>query len=233
MLLVAALFGCAGKAKPRAEPQSSGFASADAKNVHDFLVKYPGVVMSGDVKAIRRLYTDDARIVPFLGNAVRPVKAGEMGRRLPEMVAAERAANLRIAFHEPMNIEAKGDRASAQVVADLSWQEQGKTRQAVMNCYFGLARDENYLWKIREAHGEPVRPGFALPAQKAPLKPLPPRDGTLKGSKKTVRKVTGEPQSPAQPAAPPAPAAPPVPPDTGAPPEPAAPADGQTPQPLF
>jgi len=228
-----ALAGCAAKGKKPVEPKTTGYASADAKNVHDFLVKYPEVVMGGDVKAILRLYTDDARIVPFLANVVRPIKASEMRKRLPEIVADERKANLRIAFHEPMQIEAKGEKASAQVVADLAWQEKGQTKQAVMNCYFGLTRDENYLWRIREAHAEPVKPGFTLPAQGAPKKPLPPRDQTLKGQKGKVRKIKGEPDKPVKPAAPPAPAASPAPQDTDAPPAPAVPDDEQTPRPLF
>ncbi len=234
LLLALGLGGCAAKGKKPAapKPSGSGFASADAKNVHAFMAKYPETVMAGDVKAISRLYTDDARIVPLMGNVVRPVKGGELAKRLPEIVAAERQANLRIVFHEPMQIETKGERASVQVVADLVWQERGQTRQAVMNCYFGLARDENYLWKIREAHAEPVKPGFSLPAQKQPLKPLPPRDKTLKAGKGSVRKIKGEPERPAPPP-PPAPEAPPARPDTGTPPEPAVPDAGQTPTPLF
>jgi ketosteroid isomerase-like protein len=234
------LSGCAAKGRKRDPQKPTGFASADAKNVHDFLARYPEVVMSGDVKAIMRLYTDDAKIVPFLGNAVRPVKAGEMPKQLPALIAEERQAGLRIVWHEPMNIQVKGERASVQVVADLVWNDKGKPRQAVMNCYFGLVRDDNLLWRIKEAHGEPVKPGFTLPAEPGGKKPLPPRDATLKGSKgKPPKSHPLKPrpaqQQPTQPAAQPspAPAGQPAPQDTGASPGPLVPDDEQNPKPLF
>jgi|GEM_PF-1396411 len=190
-----ALGGCASKGrKPAAKP--TGYASADAKNVHDFMARYPAVVMSGDVKAITRLYADSARIVPFIANVVRPIRAGEMSKRLPEIIADERKANLRIAWKEPMDIQVKGERASVQVVGILAWQEKGQQRQAAMNCFFGLVRDENLQWKIKEAHGEPVGSGFALTPQASPKKPLPPRDPKLKGPKAKPGKA--QPRTPAK-----------------------------------
>lgn len=164
------LAGCAAKPSEKAGPRPTGFASADAKNIHDFLAAYPGVLMSGDVDAIRRLYTKDARIVPFLHGVSRPVRGREFSRRLPGVVAAEREAGLRVAFVEPMQITVTGTRASARLVARLAWTEGGQPQAATMSCYFGLMRDEYYRWKIREAHAEPVREGFTLP----PAQPAPP-----------------------------------------------------------
>lgn len=233
--LVLALCACAGKGGKPVGPTPTGFASADAKNVHDFMARYPGVVMSGEVKAIRRLYTEDARVVPFLGNFIRPVRSQDMKKQLPAIVAEERKADMRLAFHEPMAIQVKGTAASVQVVADMSWQEGGQPRQAVLNCYFGLTRDEHYLWKIREAHAEPVQPGFTLPPQAAPKKPLPPRDPKLRSPKGKARPVKVEPVPEAS--APPAPSAPPAgpsaPQDAGASPGAIVPDEGQAPRPLF
>ncbi len=230
-LLCAALAGCAGTSKKKPSgPKPTGFASADAKNVHDFLVKYPGVVMGGDVKANLRLYADGARIVPFVSNVVRPVRGSELSERLPGILAAEREAGLRIEFVEPMQIEAKGENASARVVAKLAWKEQGKPKQAVMNCYFALVRDERLTWKIKEAHAEPMQADFSLPPKAPAKKPLPPRE-----PRREKLVIKGEPeQKPAPKPAPQAPQpAPPAPQDTG----PAGQPDGQptekAPQPLF
>lgn len=230
-LLAATLAGCAGTSKKKPSgPMPTGFASADAKNVHDFLVKYPGVVMSGDVKANLRLYADGARIVPFVANVVRPVRGSELSERLPGILAAEREAGLRIEFVEPMQIEAKGENASARVVAKLAWKEQGKPKQAVMNCFFALVRDERLTWKIKEAHAEPVKADFSLPPKAPAKKPLPPREPRRE---KLVIKGEPEPKSAPQPAPQAQQPAPPAPQDT----EPAGQPDGQptekAPQPLF
>ncbi len=232
LALALVLGGCAGPSKKKAaNPKPTGFASADAKNVHDFMVKYPAVVMGGDVKANLRLYADGAKVVPLLGNAVRPIRGSELPQRLPEVLAEERQAGLRIVFVEPMQIEAKNEAASVRVVAKLAWQERGKPQMAAKNCYFALVRDENLLWKIIEAHAEPVKADFSLPAKAAAKKPLPPRDPKLRG----VRKVTGEPapqppQDQPQPAPQPAPPAPPGTDEAG---QPAGPPPEKGPQPLF
>ncbi len=233
LALVLALGACAGASRKKSPaPKPTGFASADAKNVHDFLVKYPAVVMGGDVKANLRLYADGARIVPLLGNAVRPIRGSELPQRLPEVLEEQRKAGLRIQFLEPMQIEAKNENASAHLVAKLSWQEHGKPRQAAMNCYFALVRDENLLWKIKEAHAEPVTADFNLPAKPTAKKPLPPRDPKLRGK----RVIRGEPPPsppPANPAEPATPTGPPAPPDTDATGQPAGPPPEKGPQPLF
>jgi len=232
------LIGCASKKNKAKEPlKSSGFASADAKNVHDFLLRYPEVLMRGNVKDIMWLYTDDARIVPFLGNFVRPIRPKDK-KQLPAIIAEERKAGMQLTFREPMNIEVKGERASAQVVGEMVWQGNGELHQAVLNCYFGLVRDDQLMWKIREAHGEPVKPGFTLPAQGgSPKKPLPPRDPklrSLKGRPPVIAKpVETPPTAPPSQTQPAAPAPPPAPQDTGASPQPRSPDGEQSPQPLF
>jgi ketosteroid isomerase-like protein len=232
--LLALLAGCAGKAKKQDNaPKPTGFASADAKNVHEFITRYPDIAANGDAKAMLRLFTDDARYVPLLGNAIRPIRAGELPKQLPTVMAEESRLGLRLSWREPMDIQAKGERASVRVVADLAWNQSGQARQAVMSCYFGLVRDENLLWKIKEFHGEPVGPDFRLPAQKPNLKPLPARDAPHKTAKKRV--IKGEPPKPAQ-AAKPAPAPQPA---TQPQPEAAPPSDGSlvpvndAPRPLF
>ncbi|MYL82270.1 hypothetical protein GTA51_03845 [Desulfovibrio aerotolerans] len=197
--LLALLPGCAGKAAPKDAPKPTGFASADAKNVHAFIVAYPAVAASGDAKALLRLFTDDARVVPLLGNAIRPIRSGELAKQLPAAMADERRMGLRLVWREPMDIQTKGERASVRVVADLAWEQAGQEKQAVMDCFFGLVRDEHLMWKIKEFHGEPVGPNFRLPPAGSPQKPLPPRDATLKG-RKTKRVIKGEPPKKAQPA---------------------------------
>lgn len=195
------LAGCGGGKKPKAEPaKSSGFASADAKNIHEFIVRFPDVAASGDAGAMQRLFTEDARYVPLLGKDVRPLRGSELERQLPASLAEQRRMGLAMQWREPLNIQVKGERASVRAVADLRWNESGQPRQAVMSCYFGLVRDDNYLWHIREFHGEPVGPGFKAPPQGQPAKAP---------AKKPVRKekivIKGEPQKPA--AKQPAPAA--------------------------
>lgn len=237
LCLAVLLGGCAGKNAKKDTAKQSHYASADAKNVHDFLVKYPSVVERGDLAANMRLYADDARIVPFLSHVVRPIRSSEFSRRLPEILAEQRKAGLRIRLLEPMQIEAKSEQASVHVVAILSWQEHGKPQQAAMNCYFGLVRDENLLWKIREAHAEPVKSEFRLPTKPVAKKPLPPRDPMLRGK----RVIKGEPPAPEPPKTPAStpqeepspPQAPPAPQDK---PDNAQPAGGlfeKAPQPLF
>lgn len=234
---LALLAGCAGKTAPKDAAKASGFASADAKNVHDFILRYPEVTASGDAKAVLRLFTDDARVVPLLGNAVRPIRSGELARQLPLVVAEERRMGLRLVWREPMDIQTKGERASVRVVAELAWTQSGQPKQAVMSCYFGLVRDEHLLWKIKEFHGEPVGPEYRLPPPGTPTKPLPPRDPTLKGPK-TKRIIKGEPEKKPTPA--PAATPQPAPPQSPSQPEPApAPTGGQivpvdeAPRPLF
>ncbi|EKO38078.1 MAG: hypothetical protein B193_3236 [Solidesulfovibrio magneticus str. Maddingley MBC34] len=207
--LVAALCllaGCGGGKKSKAEPaKPSGFASADAKNIHEFIVRFPDVAASGDAGAMQRLFTEDARYVPLLGKDVRPIRGiGELERQLPASLAEQRRMGLSMRWREPMNIQVKGERASVRAVADLRWNEGGKPRDAVVSCYFGLVRDENYLWRIREFHGEPVGPSFKVQPQAQPAKAP---------AKKPVRKekivIKGEPEKPA---AAPAPAPQPAPP---------------------
>ncbi len=211
LALVAALCllaGCGGK-KPKAEPaKPSGFASADAKNIHEFIVRFPDTAASGDVGAMLRLFTEDARYVPLLGKDVRPIRGGgELERQLPASLAEQRRMGLAMQWREPMNIQVKGERASVRAVADLRWNEGGKPRDAVMSCYFGLVRDENYLWRIREFHGEPVGPSFKAQPQAQPAKAP---------AKKPVRKekivIQGEPPKPSVKQPPTTPAPQPAPP---------------------
>ena len=201
--LLALLAGCAAKGKTGDAPKPTGFDSADAKNVHDFIARYPDIAASGDGKAMLRLLTEDARYVPLLGNAIRPIRGGELTKQLPAAMAEEKRLGLRLSWREPMDIQAKGEKASVRVVADLAWNQSGQAKQAVMSCYFGLVRDENLLWKIKEFHGEPVGPDFRLPAKNPNLKPLPARDAPHKQAK-GKRVIKGEPPKPA-PAAKPAP----------------------------
>ncbi len=206
LALVAALCllaGCGGGKKTKAEPgKPSGFASADAKNIHTFIARFPDVAASGDAGAMLRLFTEDARYVPLLGKDTRPIRGGELEKQLPTALAEQRRLGLRMQWREPMDIQVKGERASVRAVADLRWNEGGKPKDAVMSCYFGLVRDENYLWRIREFHGEPVGPSFKVQQQAPPAKAP---------AKKPVRKekivIKGEPEKPAakQPAATPAP----------------------------
>ena len=208
-VLVAALCllaGCGGGKKPKAEPgKPSGFSSADAKNIHTFIVRFPDVAASGDAGAMLRLFTEDARYVPLLGKDVRPIRGGELEKQLPAVLAEQRRLGLRMQWREPMDIQVKGERASVRAVADLRWNEGGKPMNAVVSCYFGLVRDDNYLWHIREFHGEPVGPSFKVLPQAQPAKAP---------AKKPVRKekivIKGEPEKPA--AAPPAAAPQPTPP---------------------
>ncbi len=211
--LVAALCllaGCGGGKKPKSEPgKPSGFSSADAKNIHAFIVRFPDVAASGDAGAMLRLFTEDARYVPLLGKDVRPIRGSELEKQLPTALAEQRRLGLRMQWREPMDIQVKGERASVRAVADLRWNESGQAKQAVMSCYFGLVRDENLLWRIREFHGEPVGPSFKTQPQAQPAKTP---------AKKPVRKekivIKGEPEKTAakQPAAAPAPQPQPAPP---------------------
>ncbi|MGE4538712.1 MAG: hypothetical protein AB7D37_16725 [Desulfovibrio sp.] len=230
LMALAVLAGCAGTARkrPAPRPTPTGFSSADEKNVHDFMAQYPNAVMRGDVPALMRLYTDDAKIVPLLGGVIRPIRAGEMKKRLPGVVAEERRMGLRVVFHEPMHIEVRGERASVRLVASLAWQDKGKEHKAKLNCFFGLVQDEHYIWRIKEAHGEPVKQDFALPQQK---KPLPPREPKPRRLRTKPLIIKGEPEKVVKPAPP---KAPPAPEDTGqeAPPAPAPDVD-KGPQPLF
>ncbi|MHC1790773.1 Cif family virulence factor [Solidesulfovibrio sp.] len=231
--LLCLLAGCAGKSPPEAAPKPSGFASADAKNIHDFIARYPDIAASGDAKAMLRLFTEDARYVPLLGNAIRPIRAGELPKQLPTVMAEEKRMGLRLTWREPMDIQAKGERGTVRVVADLAWKQSGQAKQAVMSCFFGLVRDDHLLWRIREFHGEPVGPDFRLPAKNPNLKPLPAREAPRKTAKKRI--IKGEPPKPA-PAAQPAPAPQPAPPPEA---EAAPPSDGslvpinEAPKPLF
>lgn len=228
LMALAVLAGCAGTAKKKPAPKPTGFSSADEKSVHEFMTRYPNAVMRGDVQELMRLYTNDAKIVPLLGGVIRPIRAGEMKKRLPGVVAEERRVGLRVVFHEPMHIEVKGERASVRLVASLSWKDKGKEHKANLNCFFGLIQDEHYIWRIKEAHGEPVKQDFVLPRKK---KPLPPRDAKPRRPRTKPIVIKGEPENVARPAPP---QETPVPEDTGpqVPPAPAPDVD-KGPQPLF
>jgi ketosteroid isomerase-like protein len=190
--------GCGGGKKNKtAAVKPSGFASADAKNIHDFINRFPDVAAGGDAQAMLRLLTEDARYVPLLGKVVRPIRGAELEKQLPAVLAEERRMGLELRWREPMDIQAKGERASVRAVADMRWKEGGQAKQAVMSCYFGLVRDENLLWRIREFHGEPVGPSFRLPAQAQPAQA--PAKKPLRREKLVIK---GEPPKPA--AAPPA-----------------------------
>lgn len=233
--LLALVAGCSAKPKHDNGPKPTGFDSADAKNIHAFMERYPDIAASGDGKAMLRILTEDARYVPLLGNAIRPIRGGELPKQLPAVMAEEQRMGLHLAWREPMDIQVKGERGSVRVVADLTWHQSGQARQAVMSCYFGLVRDENLLWKIKEFHGEPVGPDFRLQAKKPDLKPLPPREAAHKPAKKRI--IKGEPPKPV-PTAKPAPVAAPA-PQPQPQQQPAPPSDGslvpinEAPKPLF
>ncbi len=163
-IILFALVVMAGCAAPRKSPgpAPTGFASADAKNVHDFLMGYQKAVNSGDEKAVARLYADGARMVPYLVENKRVLTKKELVLRLPYITKMERQADMRLAFREPMDIKVSGEAADVAVLADLSWREGEQARQAVLNCYFRLERID-YFWKIRQSHQEMAAPGQTRP----------------------------------------------------------------------
>jgi ketosteroid isomerase-like protein len=168
-LVAVTLAGCAA---PRTgqppKPLPSGFASADAKNVHDFLVRYQTVVAGEDEKAILRLYADDARMVPYLVENKRVLARKDLASRLGYITKMQRRADMRLAFREPMDIQvpASGETAQVRVLADLDWREAGAPRHMVLDCYFRLVRDD-FIWKIKESHQDVAAPGQTLPGKGA------------------------------------------------------------------
>lgn len=233
------LGGCAATKKRRPPPKPTGFPSADAKNVHDFMARYPAVIMSRDVSDIVHLYTEDARIVPFIGRHIRPLFGKGLPRQIEAVVAEERQADLRIRFHEPFSIKVNSETAVVKLVAELTWQEDGRGRHAVMQCYFGLARQPGLLWKIKEAHAEPVTTGFKQPVQATPKQKAREMTKFKHGrvQPKKVRQASdnaaNQPQQLKPLVVPQRRAAPPADQDTGTTPGPIVPDVGQNPQPLF
>ena len=172
LLAVLLLAGCATSQKqttPRtAKPQSSGFASADAKNVHDFLIRYQTVIAGEDEKAILRLYVDGARLVPYLIENKRVLTKKDLEARLTYITKMQRRAGMRLTFREPMDIKVSisGERANVEVLADLVWQEGGKPHHTLLDCYFRLERIE-FQWKIKESHQDVATAGQTVPGKGA------------------------------------------------------------------
>lgn len=175
------LAGCAGPKKaggPGAQPL---FPSADAKNVHTFLVRYQDVIAGQDEKAILRLYTKDARVVPYLVENRRVLSRKDLEARLPWILKMQRRARMRLTFREPMDIQvpASGETAQVRLLADLHWQEAGQSHHTVLDCYFRLVRDD-FIWKIKESHQDVAAPGQTRPGHGAQPAirsgPLVPKD---------------------------------------------------------
>lgn len=149
-----------------AKPSTSGFASADAKNIHDFLVKYQTVITGEDEKAILRLYGDGARMVPYLVENRRVLTKKELESRLGYITKMQHKARMRLAFREPMDITVSGETGQVRALADMRWQEHGQPRQVVLDCFFSLERVD-YIWKIKQSHQEVAAPGQTVPGQGA------------------------------------------------------------------
>jgi len=165
------LTGCAASTGQQAVHQKkhhSQFASADAKNVHDFLIRYQSVIAGEDAKAIVRLYADGARMVPYLVENKRTLTKKDLETRLADIIRLQRQAAMRLTFREPMDIKVSGggERANVQALADLTWQDRGVAHQQALDCYFRLERI-NYLWKIRESHQAAASPGQTVSGQTA------------------------------------------------------------------
>ena len=170
-LLVALLAaGCAPHKTVRPKGHPSGFASADAKNVHDFLMRYQQVIAGENPKAILNLYADKARMVPYLVENKRVLTKKDLQERLPSIVRAQRQADMRLALREPMDIAVttSGERATVQALADLSWIDRGTPRHILLDCAFQLER-VNYVWKVKESHQVMASPGQTTPSRVVPL----------------------------------------------------------------
>lgn len=201
ILAVFLLAGCAAKQKGRpVKPQPSGFATADAKNVHDFLVKYQQSVNAGDEKALLHAFSDDARMVPYLVENRRVLTKKDLAARLAYITKMERKAGMRLAFREPMDIQvpASGETAQVMALADLSWKEAGKPRHIVLDCYFRMVRLD-FVWKIKESHQEVAAPGQKAPGKGAATPGIrsgqPARQGT-DGSPKPLFQDEGQKHQP-------------------------------------
>lgn len=167
----------------RPKPPVSGFASADAKNIHDLLLKYQAVIAGEDEKAILRLYVDDARMVPYLVENRRVLTKKNLEARLGYITKMQRRARMRLVFREPMDITVSGETGQVRVLADLTWQERGKPRQAVLDCFFSLER-VRYLWKIKQSHQEVAAAGQTRPGQGATPAVRPePKPGQDRGDR--------------------------------------------------
>jgi ketosteroid isomerase-like protein len=169
VLAALVLSGCAArKTATPPKPHPTGFASADAKNVHDFLARYQSSVNGGDEKALLRLYAEDARMVPYLVENKRVLTKKDLAARLPYITKMQHKAGMRLAFREPMDIQvpASGETAQVRMLADLTWKEAGKPRRMVLDCYFRLVR-EDFVWKIKESHQEAAAPGQTHPGKGA------------------------------------------------------------------
>jgi hypothetical protein len=146
------------------KPSVSGFASADAKNIHDFLIKYQSVIAGEDEKAILRLYIDGARMVPYLLENRRVLTKKDLESRLGTITKMQRRAQMRLVFREPMDIKVSGETGQVQVLADLTWQERNQPRQVVLDCFFSLERVD-YIWKIKQSHQAVATPGQTGPGK--------------------------------------------------------------------
>jgi len=148
----------------RPKRPTSGFASADAKNVHDFLIRYQKVIAGEDAKAILRLYDDKARMVPYLVENKRVLTKKDLEARLPTIIRMQRQAAMRLVFREPMDIKVSvsGERANVQVRADLFWQDRGAPQHVALDCYFQMERID-FIWKIKESHQDMSAPGQTAP----------------------------------------------------------------------
>lgn len=167
-LALCALFlaGCATATAPKgahAPKRHPSFPSADAKNVHDFLIRYQSVIAGENAKAVLYLYADGARMVPYLVENNRALSKKDLETRLGDILTLQRKASMRLTFREPMDIKVSGggERANVQALADLTWQDRGEARQQTLDCYFRLERI-NYVWKIRESHQVAATPGQSL-----------------------------------------------------------------------
>lgn len=179
LLLAVLMAGCAPQQAVRPKVRHpSGFPSADAKNVHDFLIRYQQVIAGNDPKAILHLYADKARMVPYLVENKHVLTKKGLKARLPDIIRAQRLAGMQLTFREPMDIKvtASGERATVEALADLAWTERGRPHQVTLDCYFQMVR-LNYIWKIKESHQLMATPGQAVPGRTAaPAVHAPVRD---------------------------------------------------------
>ncbi len=147
-------------------PPAPHYASADEKNIEALAEAYVAAWNARDEKAILRLYAADARMVARLVHDHKVLRKKDLAANLAYILREQARAGLVLELQKPLQVEVKGETATAKALLRLSYTDQGRAVAILADQELELRR-EQYFWRIVREHPNPVsavRPEAPLPS---------------------------------------------------------------------
>jgi ketosteroid isomerase-like protein len=161
-VLLAALLAAACTPPP---PPAPHYGSADKKSIDDLMEAYVAAWNARDEKAVLRLYAADARMVTRLAHDRKVLTKKDLAANLGYVLAEQARAGLVLELQRPLQVEVKGESATARALLQLTFRDKGQPVALLVDQEFALRR-EQFFWRIVREHPQPV--GAVTPADPPP-----------------------------------------------------------------